>query len=132
MVMSAGFDLRIFDVEGAEAVQREARDLPQSVSFAQTVVSAGVALLLTLARGHVPGAAERLLPETIAAAAATPGWHDWLWRLRLCQAQAELALARGALDIAVVEAGEGIDQSRARRRPKYEALGLITRAHASH
>ncbi len=115
--MSAGFHLGVFDFEGAEALQREARELGQSVAFAPTVVCASIELLLTLARRHDPGAAEGLLFETVAAAAAAPGWHAWLWQLRLCQARAELALARGEFDTAVVEAGEGIDQSRVRGRP---------------
>jgi len=50
----------------------------------------------------------------------------------LCQVRAELALAGSAYDTAVTEASEGIRQSRARERPKYEVLGLITRAHALH
>jgi hypothetical protein len=53
-----------------------------------------------------------------------------LWQLRLAQARAELALARGDLDVAVTEARNGSALSRARRRPKYEALGLITAARA--
>jgi hypothetical protein len=130
--MSAGFHLSVFDFEGAEVLQREARELGQSAGFAPTVVSASIDLLLTLARRHEPGTAERLLSDTVTAMAATPGWHEWLWRLRLSQARAELALTRGAFDTAVAEAGDGIDQSRARLRPKYEALGLVTRTHALH
>ena len=130
--MSAGFHLSVFDFEGAEALQREARELARSVGFAPPVVSAGIDLLLTLARRHDPGGADRLLQETTAEAASTAGWHQWLWQLRLSQARAELALARGALDTAVTEASEGITQSRLRVRPKYEALGLITRAQALH
>ena len=54
--------------------------------------------------------------------------HEWLWQLRLCQARAELALARGAFDTAVIEATEGIEpQSEPEWRPNYQALGLITR-----
>jgi hypothetical protein len=128
--MQAGLHLSVFDLVGAEALQREARELAQSLDFAPTIVSAGIDLLLTFARRHDPGSGETLLRETTVAAATTPGWHEWLWRLRLCQVRAELALARGTFDTAVVEASEGIEQSRARRRPKYEALGLITRAHA--
>jgi tetratricopeptide (TPR) repeat protein len=130
--MSAGFHLSVFDFEGAEALQYEARELGRAVGFAPTVVSAGIDLLLTLARRHDPGSAETLLPETERAAATTPGWHEWLWRIRLCQARAELALSRGAFEIAVAEASAGIEQGRDRLRPKYEALGLITRAQALH
>jgi tetratricopeptide (TPR) repeat protein len=130
--MSAGFHLSAFDYEGAEALQLQARELARSVSFAPSVVSGGIDLLLMCARRHEPGAAEALLRETEAQSVSTAGWHEWLWRLRLCQARAELALARGELDTAVTEAGDGIRQSRARGRPKYDALGLVTRAHALH
>lgn len=87
---------------------------------------------MTFARRHDPGRAERLLEETAAAAASTAGWHQWLWQLRLTQARAELALDRDAFDEAIVTATDSIEQSRARGRPKYEALGLITRARGLH
>ena len=72
--------------------------------------------------------------ETTAAAVGAVGSHAWLWQLRLSQTRAELALARGAFETAVVEATEGIghSQTKGRRRPKYEALGLTTRARALH
>ncbi len=59
-----------------------------------------------------------------------PGFHGWLWRLRLCQVRSELSLARGAFETAIGEATDGIAQCRQRMRPKYEALGLIMRARA--
>jgi hypothetical protein len=102
------------------------------VGFVPPIVSSGIDALLTFARLHEPGRAERLLEETAAAAASTAGWHQWLWQLRLTQARAELALARDALDEAIATATDSIEQSRARGRPKYEALGLITRARGLH
>jgi tetratricopeptide (TPR) repeat protein/predicted Ser/Thr protein kinase len=128
--MAAGFRLGVFDFDGAEALQTQARELARSAGWAPPAISAGIDLLLILARRHDPGPAERLLLETTAEAATTGGWHEWLWRLRLCQARAELALARGEFAISVVEATEGIAQSRSRARPKYELLGLMTRAAA--
>jgi tetratricopeptide (TPR) repeat protein len=128
--MAAGFHLSMFDFEEAAALGFEARELGRSAGYAPSVVSAGIDLLLSFARRHDPGSAEALLQETAAAAATTPGWHQWLWQLRLCQARAELALARGAFDVAVVDASEGINRSQVRGRPKYQTLGLITRAHA--
>ena len=87
-------------------------------------------MLLTCARRGDPGAAEALLQETADAAGRTPGWHEWLWRLRLGQARAELALARDDFQTAVAEATAGIANCHALKRPKYEALALITRARA--
>lgn len=130
--MAAGLHLNVFDFRGAEALQSEARDLARSVGFAPPIVSANIDALLVIARSRDPGRGERLLEETAAAAASTAGWHEWLWRLRLTQARAELALARGAFDEAIASATETIDQSRTRGRPKYEALGLIVRARGLH
>jgi hypothetical protein len=126
--MAAGLHLILFDFEGAEALQSEACELARAVDFAPPIVSAGIDSLLTFARRHEPGRAERLLKETAAAAASTAGWHQWLWQLRLTQVRAELALARDAFDEAIDTAAQSIEQSRAVGRPKYEALGLITRA----
>jgi tetratricopeptide (TPR) repeat protein len=126
--MAAGLHLTVFDFEGAEALQSEACELARSVRFVPPIVSAGIDSLLTFARRREPGRAERLLEETAAAATSTAGWHQWLWQLRLTQARAELALARGAFDEAIATATDSIEQSRARRRPKYETLGLITRS----
>jgi DNA-binding winged helix-turn-helix (wHTH) protein/tetratricopeptide (TPR) repeat protein len=130
--MAAGLHLILFDFESAEALQSEACELARGVGFVPPIVSAGIDSLLTFARLHKPGRAERLLEETAAAAASTTGWHQWLWQLRLTQARAELELARDAVDEAVATATDSIEQSRARGRPKYETLGLITRARGLH
>jgi hypothetical protein len=52
--------------------------------------------------------------------------------MRLSQARAELALARGAWREAIELASEVIDRSRLRHRVKYEGWGLATRARARH
>src|SRR5919108_4341826 len=61
---------------------------------------------------------------------AAAGFHGWLWRLRLAAARAEIAAARGAWDEAVRLASLAIRDSRARKRRKYEAASLHTRARA--
>lgn len=128
--MSAGFHQSVFDFEAVETLQSEARELAESVDFAPTVVSANIDLLLMFARRHEPERAEQLLKDTTTRMANTRGWHLWLWELRMTQTRAELALARGNLEVAVAEARNSSNLSRARRRPKYEALGLITAARA--
>ncbi len=130
--MAAGLHLTLFDFDSAQALQSEAQELAKTVAFTPPIVSAGIDSLLMFARQHQPGRAERLLDETTAAAALTGGWHGWLWQLRLTQARAELAVARDAYDDAILEASSAIEQSRGRSRPKYEALGLMTRARALH
>jgi len=130
--MSAGFRLALGDLDGAEAIAHEARELAQRVNFPPTIVSPGIDLLLIGARRGDPGTVERLFEETVAASQKTPGWHGWLWNLRLCQVRAELALARGDGDAARLEATEAIAQSRKCGRRKYESLALLTRADALH
>jgi DNA-binding winged helix-turn-helix (wHTH) protein/tetratricopeptide (TPR) repeat protein len=130
--MAAGLHLNVFDYEGAEALRSEAQELARSAGFAPPLVSANIDALLAFARCHNPGPAEKLLEQTVADAAATGGWHQWLWHLRLAQARAELALARGDALQSIAMATEAIEISRARRRPKYEALGLVTRARGLH
>jgi tetratricopeptide (TPR) repeat protein len=128
--MSAGFHLDVWDLEGHQALAEEARDLAHSLGFAPPGVSAGIDLLLNFARQQVVGRAEPLLEEVAASVATAAGWHGWLWSLRLAQARAELALARGNAQDVLHWAGRAIEQSRARRRVKYEVLGLTTRAQA--
>jgi tetratricopeptide (TPR) repeat protein len=130
IAMSAGFHLDVFDFAGNEALAEEARELARSVSFAPPVVSAGIDLLLNFARRAEISRAERLLPEVLQAMQTVGGWHLWLWRTRLAQAQAELALAQNKWSEAVRLADEAIAQSSSRRRVKYELLGLWTKARA--
>jgi hypothetical protein len=110
----------------------DARELAHRVAFEPPLVSAGIDLLMIFARQGDPGRAGALLDETALAVQNASGWHAWKWNMRLSQARAELACARGAWKEAVQAATEVIDQSRARHRPKYEALGLVTRARAAH
>ena len=100
------------------------------MNFSPTVVSPNIDLLLIAARRHDPGSVEELFVETVEASKKNPGWHGWLWELRLTQVRAELAFAREEWEAAVAAADEAIDQCRRRTRPKYEALGQVTRAQA--
>ena len=126
---AAGFHLSVFDFPGAEELQREARELAARAGHAQPFISSGLDMLLTFARTGNPGPAEALLVDT-ATAAATHPWHRGLWAVRLSQARAELALARGDRYTAIEEATTAAEQGRAIGRPKYEVLALIARARA--
>jgi len=114
-----------------EAVAEEARELARSFDFPPTLVSGGIDLLLNFARRHEIDRAERLLAEVTVVVEKAAGWHGWIWRLRLAEAQAELALARGHFQDAVRRATEAIEQNHA-KKIKYEAAGLGTRAKALH
>ena len=129
--MSVAPLLSLGDLDGAMARALEARELAHRVAFEPPLVSAGIDLLMIFARRQDPGSAETLLAETAHAVQRASGWHAWKWDMRLSQARAELAFARGAWDEAVQAATHVIHRSRSRHRPKYEALGLVTRARAA-
>ena len=129
--MSVAPLLSLGDLKGAMARAFEARELAHRVAFEPPLVSAGIDLLMIFARQQDPGRAEALLDETAQAVQKASGWHAWKWDMRLSQARAELASARGVWGEAVAAATHVIDQSRSRHRPKYEALGLVTRALAA-
>jgi class 3 adenylate cyclase/tetratricopeptide (TPR) repeat protein/DNA-binding XRE family transcriptional regulator len=130
IAMSAGFHLDVFDFVGNEALVEEARELGRSANFLPPVVSASIDLLLNLARRQEVGRAEKLVDEIGTAAEKAAGFHGWLWRLRLAEARAEIALARGDWEETLRLVEGAIGQSRARGRVKYHALGLETRAGA--
>ena len=128
--MSVSPLLSLGDLGAAMTRAFEARELAHRVAFEPPLVSAGIDLLLIFARAQDPGRAEALFEDTARAVQRSKGWHAWKWHMRLSQARAELAAARGAWHDAIQAATHVIDQSRARQRPKYEALALATRAHA--
>ena len=130
IAMSAGFHLDLCDYAGHEALAEEARELALSINFPPPAASAGIDLLLNFARRQDVARAEALLPEIAAVVENAGGFHGWLWRLRLDEARAEIALARGAWEEAVHHAESSIQQCRARGRVKYHILGLDTRAKA--
>lgn len=129
--MSVAPLMSLGDLDGAMERAFDARELAHTVAFEPALISAGIDLLMIYARQGNPGAAEALLAETAQAVQNASGWHAWKWNMRLSQARAELALARGEWDDAIRAATQVIDQSRARHRPKYEALGLVARARAA-
>jgi tetratricopeptide (TPR) repeat protein len=125
--MHAGLHLALCDFARAEALIYEAREITQ---FANVTASTGVDLLLSFARRHDPGRAEGLLPAVREDVTKALGGHGWLMTLRFAQAQAEVALARGAPDEALRFAEDGIAQAQRLGRVKYEVLGMQTHAQA--
>lgn len=128
--MSVAPLLSLGEFVGAANRAMEARELAHRVAFKPPLVSAGIDLLLILARTHNPERAESLLAEVEQAVEEACGWHAWKWKMRLSLARAELALARGEWIEAITWAGDVIERSKCRNRPKYQALGLGVRARA--
>jgi DNA-binding SARP family transcriptional activator/tetratricopeptide (TPR) repeat protein len=129
IAVSAGYHLDVFDFRGNEAINEEARELARSVDFLPTLVSGGLDLLLNFIRRHDVDRAERLLGDVATAVEKASGWHGWIWRLRLAEARAELALAHRRLEEAVDRATDAIELNHA-KKVKYEAAALDTRAKA--
>src|SRR5205823_10875019 len=102
----------------------------RSVNWLYAIESAGIDLLMIYARRQELGRVDLLLTEVAEAAARTRGVHGWNWQIRLAEARAEIALARGEWEEAVGFADDAIAQSLLRGRVKYQAIGLETRAKA--
>ena len=126
----AGFHLDVFDYVGNESLAEEARALARSADFVLVEVSAGLDLLFNFARRNEVGRAENLIAEVAETVEKARGSHGWLWRLRLAQARAELAYARGDGNETLRLAEIAIQNSRNAGRVKYQALALKTRAQA--
>ncbi len=128
--MCGGLHLELFDFARAEALAEEARELSRSVNFPQAAASGGIDLLLNFARCQQVGRTKSLLSEVAEAAEKAQGAHGWLWKLRLAQARAEIALDSGEWEEAIRWADDAIAQSVLRGRVKYQVAGMETRAKA--
>jgi hypothetical protein len=117
--------------EFARAASRamEACELARGAAFDPPLTSAGIDLLFIYARTHDPGRAESLLVELQQAVGEAGNWHAWKWKMRLCQARAELALSRGEWE-AAIQFADDVIESNWRHRPKYQAMALMVRARA--
>jgi DNA-binding SARP family transcriptional activator/tetratricopeptide (TPR) repeat protein len=132
--MSTGYHLDRGDVDTAEDLASEARELSLSSGWTPGEVSAGIDLAVCrLRRGDVT-AAERHIEESTRTAEGirnrnpgTSGFHDWLWAIRIAWVRTEVALARAAHDEVERLAVEALRVSEG-GRPKYEVATLVTRA----
>jgi hypothetical protein len=120
--LSAGYHLDVFDYAGNEALAEKARELARSLNFLPPAISAGLDLILNFARRQEVGRAEELLAEVGESAEKATAWHAWLWGLRLAEARAEIAQARGDWNGTLDWATRAVEQSQLRDRVKYEAL----------
>jgi tetratricopeptide (TPR) repeat protein len=132
--MSTGAHLDVGDVDGAEDLAAEARELGRMSGWAPGEVSATIDLIVCRLRRGDPGAAAAMIEQATQSAAeisgrrpGSSGFHDWLWALRLSWARAEVAAARGDRDEVERWAADALERA-AGRRPKYEAAALVTRA----
>jgi class 3 adenylate cyclase/DNA-binding XRE family transcriptional regulator/tetratricopeptide (TPR) repeat protein len=130
IAISAGYHLDIFDFSGHEAIAEEARELARSANLLNPLVSASLDLLFNYVRRGDVARAEDILASVAETVERAAGAHGWLWRLRLMEARAELALTRGDWEESLRLAERAIVECRERGRVKYEAFGRETRARA--
>src|SRR5207248_10735680 len=101
IAMCGGLHLQLFDFARAETLAEEAREISRSVNWPHAAASAGIDLLMIYVRRQELGRVELLLTEIAKTAAGTQGAHGWNWQIRLAEARAEIALARGEWEEAV-------------------------------
>jgi tetratricopeptide (TPR) repeat protein len=130
LVMSSGYHYDVFDFAGHAAIVQEGHELARTTNVRQPIVSGHIDLLFNSIQCGDVGRAEQIVNDVAETVANAAGNHGWLWRLRLAQAQAELALARGDWEKALRLADAAIAQSQAHGRVKYHVFGLGTRASA--
>lgn len=131
--MSTGFHLDLDDIDTAEDLATEARELGRVSGWRPGEVSAIIDLVTCrLRRGDV-GAAERLIEQAARTAGEISaekgggaGFHDFLWSIRLAWARAEVAASCGNHDDVERWAADALARSAA--RPKYQVATLVTRA----
>jgi tetratricopeptide (TPR) repeat protein len=128
--MSAGYHLDIFDFSGHGTIAKEALELARSVTLLNPIVSTSIDLLFNYVRCEEVGQVEKIIGEVAETVQKAAGSHGWLWRLRLAEARAELALARGDHEGTLQLVEDAVAQSQFRGRLKYQAFGLETRAKA--
>ncbi len=128
--IEAGIHLDLFDFGRAEELALEAQERARASKFIVAMASPSIDRLFIFARtGHL-SRADQVEHQLIQMLPSVTGPHVWLLALRLSQARAELALARGKFDQAIQHADETIAQTRATSRIKYQVAALETRAKA--
>jgi class 3 adenylate cyclase/tetratricopeptide (TPR) repeat protein len=130
LAMSACAHLDLFDFARAEALSEQARDLGRSASYQPPVLSASIDLALNFVRRQEVVRAQQMVDGMADEIARAMGSHEWLWKVRLAEARAEIHLVRREFQDAIHCAGSVVEQSLAGGRRKYQALGLSIRAQA--
>ncbi|MEE9191227.1 MAG: adenylate/guanylate cyclase domain-containing protein [Candidatus Aerophobetes bacterium] len=130
MVMLGGVHLELYDFKTAQVITEEAKGIAASLNFPPPIISANIDLLFNFTRRGKVGRADAFVDKVAEAVERTSGWHGWLWKMRLAQAQAEIGLAHGDGEKAIQFAEKSLHQSQATGRIKYQAAALETRGKA--
>ncbi|MGH3133909.1 MAG: AAA family ATPase, partial [Gaiellaceae bacterium] len=126
IAMWAGVLRELYDLDECRALSERAIALGEEASFPGSQVSGKIDLLVVdLLTGDV-GRAEAAWPSLWDAAAATKGWHQWLWMTRLRHARAEVELSAGRPEEAAAAALDAIETAERYRRLKYVTASRVT------
>jgi predicted ATPase len=128
--MSGGTYLSLYDYETAEALAEEACALGRAVSFMPPVISSSLDLVLIAARRGDLSRARAALDEVVKPAEAAGAWHGWVWRMRLDELRAEIALRAGDFEGTIEAATRGLERATQNDRPRYRVWTRCLRAQA--
>jgi tetratricopeptide (TPR) repeat protein len=128
--MSGGTYLALFDYEKAEALAEEAIALGRAASFLPPVISSSLDLVLIATRRGDLARARTALEEVTKPAEAAGAWHGWVWRMRLDELRAEIALRAGEYDVAIEAATRGLERATRSNRPRYRVWSRCVRGAA--
>jgi tetratricopeptide (TPR) repeat protein len=128
--MCGGTYVPLFDYEKAEALAEEARAFARAASFPPPLVSSSLDLAVIATRRGDLALARTMLEEVTKPAEAAGAWHGWVWRMRLDELRAELALRAGEHEIAIEAATRGLERATKSSRPKYCVWSRCVRAAA--
>jgi tetratricopeptide (TPR) repeat protein len=128
--MRGGTYLALLDYEAAEALAHEATALAGRGAFIPPVIASALDLVLIAIRRGDHARAEAQLAEVAPKAEAAGAWHRWVWRLRLDEIRAELALRKGEHAAAIELATRADDQAVKCGRLRYRVWSRCLRGHA--
>jgi DNA-binding SARP family transcriptional activator/tetratricopeptide (TPR) repeat protein len=128
--IAGGTRLEAFDFAAAQELAEEASELARAADFPPAMASASMDLLFNFVRRGDVAQGEELVTRLADLVERAAGFHGWLWRLRLQQGRAEIALARARWRDAVAHATGVVSDGVKTGRSKYHVLGLTTRARA--
>jgi tetratricopeptide (TPR) repeat protein len=116
----------LLDLEEARRLSTEGGELARRAAFPPGIESSKVDLvILDLAEGDV-GRAEVDFPRVWESAMGVKGIHHWLFLIRLLEAKAAIAVARGRAEEGIEAAQEARKEARALPRLKYVAHSSLT------
>jgi DNA-binding SARP family transcriptional activator len=126
--VASAFEVGAYQV--ARDISTQALEKSTGLDFKPTIVSAQFDLLfLDLAEGQL-ARAQAALPTVESSVHATGGFHQWVWAMRLVQAQGQIALMQRDWSTANEKAAELQAQAERYERIKYQIFAKQIRAAA--